>query len=61
VDRVSTREEPLTTLENMQKAQNFLYRKIEQFGLCLQKCGLHKTGGPCFNYHIRKCNGACLG
>ncbi len=61
VDRVTSKEEPLTTLENMQKAQNFLYRKIEQFGLCLQKCGLHKTGGPCFNYHIRKCNGACLG
>lgn len=61
VERVSSKEEPLTTLENMQKAQNFLYRKVEQFSLCLQKCGLHKTGGPCFNYHIRKCSGACLG
>jgi DNA polymerase-3 subunit epsilon len=61
VDRVTGTPEPLTTLENFQKAQNFLYRKIEQFGLCLQKCGLHKTGGPCFNFHIRKCSGACLG
>ncbi len=59
-DRVTGNSEPLTTLENFQKAQNFLYRKIEQFGLCLQKCGLHKTGGPCFNFHIRKCSGACL-
>ncbi len=53
--------EPLTTVDNLDKAQQFMYRKIDQFKLCLQKCGLHKTGGPCFNYHIHQCNGACVG
>ncbi len=61
IERLTGKKEPLTTLENSHKAQNFLYRKVEQFELCLQKCHLHKTGGPCFNYHIRKCNGACIG
>ncbi|MCU0354090.1 MAG: exonuclease domain-containing protein, partial [Cytophagales bacterium] len=61
VERLLPGMEPLTTLDNWEKAQNFLYRRVEQFGLCLQKCGLHKTGGPCFHYHIRQCKGACCG
>jgi len=61
VERLLPGMEPLTTVDNWEKAQNFLYRRVQQFSLCLQKCGLHKTGGPCFNYHIRQCNGACVG
>ena len=61
VERLLPGMEPLTTLDSLMKAQQFMYRRIEQFSLCLQKCGLHKTGGPCFNQQIRLCHGACTG
>ncbi len=61
VERLLPGMEPLTMLDNWEKAQNFLYRRVQQFTLCLQKCGLHKTGGPCFNYQIHQCKGACVG
>jgi DNA polymerase-3 subunit epsilon len=61
VERLAAGMEPLTMLDNWEKAQNFMYRRVQQFNLCLQKCGLHKTGGPCFNYQIHQCKGACIG
>jgi DNA polymerase-3 subunit epsilon len=60
INRLNSREEPLIMLESVMKAQSFLYHKIARYGLCLQKCGLHKTGGPCFDYHLHKCQGACV-
>ncbi|MDJ1499793.1 exonuclease domain-containing protein [Xanthocytophaga agilis] len=61
VERLSSDKEPLTMLDNWEDARNFLYNRVQKFGLCLQKCDLHKTGGPCFNYHIHQCKGACVG
>lgn len=59
--KASSQKDPLITLENSFKAQNFLYRKIENFNLCLKLCGLHKIQGACFNYQLHTCNGACIG
>ncbi len=40
-------------------AKGHLTRFMEKFELCPQLCGLEKGKGPCFNYHIRICAGAC--
>ena len=31
----------------------------EEFELCPKLCKLEKSNGPCFDYHLRKCKGAC--
>lgn len=34
---------------------------LEDFELCAKFCNVQKGSGPCFNYHISKCHGACAG
>jgi DNA polymerase-3 subunit epsilon len=59
-DRLAAGKEPLVVLQNYHRAQGFLYRQVEKFGLCLKMCGLHKIKGPCFDYQLRRCKGACI-
>ena len=59
VERLKENDEPLSTYNSIDKAKEFLYKQIELYQLCLAKCGLHNTGGSCFNWHIKKCDGAC--
>jgi DNA polymerase-3 subunit epsilon len=59
VNRLKSGDEPLVAFDSSEKAKAFLYRQLEKFKLCLSKCDLHNTGGFCFNWHIKKCNGAC--
>jgi DNA polymerase-3 subunit epsilon len=33
----------------------------EEFGLCQKLCGIYDTSGPCFQYQIHQCEGACIG
>lgn len=61
IQKLKEGDEPLTTSDSVLKAKDFLYRQIDKHQLCLAKCDLHKTGGPCFNWHIKKCKGACCG
>lgn len=42
-------------------AKAFLTANTERYRLCAKFTGLEKPGGACFNYHIGKCTGACLG
>jgi len=37
------------------------YRIVENFGLCHHYCHVDHSGKPCFQYHIKKCQGACAG
>ncbi|RMH98609.1 MAG: DNA polymerase III subunit epsilon, partial [Calditrichaeota bacterium] len=46
---------------NRLEGQQFLERLIRTHELCQKRCGLHKTGGACFHYHLRRCRGACIG
>lgn len=34
---------------------------LKNFELCERHCNLDKGSGPCFNYHLKKCQGACVG
>lgn len=51
---------PLTTFTSLQQAKQVLHFYIEEYELCPNLCGLHKTKGACFNYTIKKCHGACV-
>ncbi|MCB0662804.1 MAG: DNA polymerase III subunit epsilon, partial [Saprospiraceae bacterium] len=42
-------------------ARGALYRIQEEFELCPQLLGIEPGGGACFNFHLKKCAGACVG
>ena len=50
----------ITTFSTMQSAKSHLNRAIEDYALCQHKVFYNKTGSNCFNYTIKKCNGACI-
>jgi len=54
-------EIPIIALGNQYKAQGFLYHKVAKYNLCQKLCGLYKTQGPCFDYQVHRCQGACVG
>jgi DNA polymerase III subunit epsilon len=54
-------EEALVLLPSAMKAQNFLYHKVAAYTLCQKMCHLHKVKGPCFDYQLKQCLGACIG
>ncbi|MBK6390454.1 MAG: GIY-YIG nuclease family protein [Saprospiraceae bacterium] len=42
-------------------AKSFLAANVERYQLCLKLTGIEKDGGACFDHHIGKCPGACIG
>lgn len=68
IGEVAKSNRPLRENEHLVKAyvtsnhaRGVLRSKVEQALLCTKKLGLESGGGPCFNYHLRQCNGACIG
>ena len=43
----------------MSRAKGHLSRIMNDFELCAKFCSLQNGTGPCFNYHIKQCHGAC--
>jgi DNA polymerase-3 subunit epsilon len=60
ISRLRPDAEPLMTADNIISAREIFYKAIAKFQLCLSKCDLHNLGGPCFDYQLHKCLGACL-
>lgn len=54
-------DEPMSTADNVHSARELLQMMVERYQLCLSKCDLHNMPGPCFNFHLHKCLGACTG
>ena len=53
--------EPVTVFSSATEAKGFLEHMVDEYQLCQTKCGLHRLGGVCFHYNIKKCLGACCG
>ncbi|MGO2102528.1 MAG: exonuclease domain-containing protein [Psychroflexus halocasei] len=53
-------ENYITSFTTLKQGRKFLAVCVEKHDLCLKLTDLHKTQGPCFNYGIKKCNGACI-
>lgn len=41
-------------------AKGYLKRAMDTFTLCPFLCNLERSSQPCFNYHLKKCAGACI-
>jgi DNA polymerase-3 subunit epsilon len=52
-------ENPLSVFTSREKAKSKLAFMVEAYELCQKLCGLYETSGPCFQYHIGICKGAC--
>ncbi len=60
IERLKEGAEPLCTADNLSSARVMLYDIIEKHTLCLAKCDIHNTPGPCFDHQVHKCKGACV-
>ncbi|WP_299440926.1 exonuclease domain-containing protein [uncultured Aquimarina sp.] len=60
VKKVDGRKTSITTFTNRQQAKSFMHRWTEEYNLCLKLMDLDNGKGNCFNYTIKKCNGACI-
>lgn len=62
IDRVKNKNNPpLTTFSSKIESNRFLEYCQDQYKLCKKLVGLYPTSSACFNYHIKECNGACIG
>lgn len=44
----------------LSRAKGHLSRMMEEYELCARYCHLQASESACFNYHIKKCRGACI-
>lgn len=60
IETMQEGDEPIMVADNKFVAKRFLNAAIEKYVLCKAKCDIHNIGGPCFDYQIKLCNGACV-
>jgi len=60
IERNNGKYIPLLSYTSHMEAKEHLSRLVDDFRLCQKLCGIYKTKGPCFHYHIRQCDGACV-
>lgn len=46
--------------KSKREAHNTLRELAAEHGLCLKRLGLEQGKGPCFNFQIKRCKGACV-
>jgi len=61
LDKADGRKKSITTFTNRQGGKDFLFNCVEKFNLCQKLTGIYKTKASCFNYDVKKCDGACVG
>ena len=61
IGKADRRKKTVTTFTNLQQAKHMLSNLVEEYNLCQRYTGIHDGNGSCFNYSLKKCNGACLG
>lgn len=45
----------------LSSAKNSIKAALRDYELCSKLCGLEKGSGPCFQFHLKRCHGACAG
>ena len=60
VERLNKEEDPLTLFSSAITGKQKLYAWCEKYQLCQSKCNLYNHSGPCFQYHVKECSGACV-
>jgi DNA polymerase-3 subunit epsilon len=54
-------EQPLHTFKTLKEGKEKLDKWKNEFNLCLKLCNLNISNSECFDYSIKKCEGACKG
>jgi DNA polymerase-3 subunit epsilon len=52
---------PLTSYASREEGRNHLVMLQKEYGLCQKICHLYDASGPCFEYQLGECLGACKG
>lgn len=60
IQKIKKNDQPITTYTNLTQGKKSLENMVEEYALCRTLCGLRTLSGPCFNYTIKKCQGACI-
>lgn len=60
IDKATIDKPNITTFSSRESGRHFLEKAIEEYNLCQKLTGLYKTNTSCFNYEVKKCNGACI-
>lgn len=60
VAKADGRKKSITTFTTFRQAKSFLHHLVEEYRICPRLVGLETGTSQCFNYHIKKCNGACI-
>jgi DNA polymerase-3 subunit epsilon len=58
---IDSDEIPLSVFTSKEKAKSKLASLVETYNLCQKLTGLYETAGPCFQFHVGICKGACCG
>jgi len=61
LDKNNGNQTPVTSFATLEKGKDFLFMITEKFNLCQNLTGLYATTSACFQYAVRKCQGACIG
>jgi DNA polymerase-3 subunit epsilon len=61
IGKASRNKHSITTFTNLSAARNAVESWIEKYNLCRKFTSLESGEGPCFNYTIKSCLGACVG
>lgn len=54
-------QRPLVSYTTYLSARERLNEWVDEHALCLNFCGLNEEGGECFQRHVKKCFGICVG
>lgn len=50
----------ISAYQDLAHAKGWLKSAQKRFNLCLRHCHLEDRSGPCFDYHLKQCFGACV-
>jgi DNA polymerase III subunit epsilon len=53
-------QKPLLSFRYISEAREFLIEAANSYKLCPKLCSLQTMPGPCLDYHLGNCNGACV-
>lgn len=61
VKKITKTGSPIFTFTSLKSAKEQLDRWKDEYHLCQKLCNLYTTSSACFDYGIKKCEGACCG
>ena len=61
VEQIQKDQDYLSVYKNKKAAKAAVFRWMDHFGICMQKTSMMSAERACFNYTLKKCDGACVG